>query len=529
MLIELAVENLGIIADARLEFGPGMTALTGETGAGKTLLVQSMQLLVGARAEGHLVGPRGDEAVVEGRFEHQDQETVVRRVISSNGRSKAYLNGSMVTLKELTEVGSSLVDLHSQHAHQALLSTAAQRHALDQFGGIELEALHEAKSSLHDLLERLDESGGDERARLREMELLRFQVEEIVNAALEDLDEEQVLAVTEGTLGDAAAHKESAAISLARMGDEGGAIDQLGEAVAALRSHEPFTAVLTRIEGLLAELSDTAAQLRDTADEISVDPAVVEQVRVRRQLLRDLCRKYGDDLGAVADFGAVASKQLRELEHHEEIAAALEIDIERAKERVSYEASLVADARRIHCQELGSAVQARFESLGMANAYLKVTVGEEDPGDDVQFLFEANSADTPLALAKVASGGELARIMLALRLVLSSGPPTMIFDEADAGIGGSAALSVGRALGELSKLRQVIVVTHLPQVAAAARTQVSISKDSESVSNIEALSEDQRLNELARMLSGNASEAASEVALKHASELITEAQQGHGS
>lgn len=516
-LVELAVTDLGIIEHVRLVLGPGMTALTGETGAGKTLLIGAIDLLLGGRADPGIVRHGCKEAVVEGRFLVDGQELVLTRVIPVDGRSRAYIDGRMATASAVGDRARDLVDLHGQHAHQSLLAAAVQRGALDQFAGTDLAPLTEARAQVRSLRAALAELGGDAGARAREADLLRFQVAEIDAAELSDPQEDVVLDQQEDLLADALAHREAASAATAALSDDGGAVDAVGAAVAATDGRAPFAALAGRLHAVQAELSDLAAELRTVGEAIEDDPAQLEAVRTRRQLLVELRRKYAsaprDDApaggdGTLADviaYGDAARARLNELLGDDDRAIRLEAQAAQAERRAAAAAATVGATRRGAADALARAVDEHLAQLAMASARFTVTVGEQDPGDDVTFLLAANPGAAAGPLAKVASGGELARSMLALRLVLSVAPPVLVFDEVDAGIGGSAALAVGRSLAALGADHQVLVVTHLPQVAAFADAQVTIRKDVEqgtTIATATPLDAAERVVEISRMLAG---------------------------
>ncbi len=549
MLVELRARELGVIADLTLVLGPGLTAITGETGAGKTLVVEAIDLLVGGRADPGAVRAGATEATVEGRFVVEPAgsggrtepagvgdlvERVLRRTVPAKGRSRAHVDGSMATAAELAELGRELVDLHGQHAHQSLLHPATQRAALDAFGAVDTTKLVAARRRLADLDAVLAELGGYARARAREVDLLRHQVAELDAAAIADADEDVALAAEEDLLGDAEASRAAAAAAYGTLADDLGAADSLGLAVAAVHGRVPLAALEQRLRGLAAEVADAAGELRDLAESLEADPARLEAIRERRQLLLDLRRKYGADLAEVIDFAAQAVDRLRHLEQLEARAAGLDGERAAAVSEVASAAAGVRRQRQAGAPRLAGAVQSRLGELAMGGARLTVEVGGED-GADVMFLLAANPGEPAAALAKVASGGELARAMLALRLVLAGVPggpteretagragsvPTLVFDEVDAGIGGEAALAVGRSLAALGRSHQVLVVTHLPQVAAFADQQVVVEKHEaagRTISTVTVADGDGRVRELARMLSGHPDAAP---ARAHAVELL---------
>lgn len=520
MLIELSVRDLGVVEELRLELGAGLTAFTGETGAGKTLIVEAIGLLMGIRAEGIRVREGAAEAVVEGRFDDDGSEVVLRRVVPESGRSRSYVNGDMATAATLAEWGTRLVDLHAQHGHQTLLGTAAQRRALDHTAGIDLTELHDLRRRIVAVTRELEALGGDSATRDREGEIVRFQLEELDTASLIDSNEDERLAAEQDALADVAGNRAGAAEAMAAVVDDGGAVDVLGIAVGALQGRAPFDGQRNRLESMLEELHDVSRELRTLREHIVDDPGRLDELRERRQLLHTLARKYGDGTheGVFVAREALRAR-LDELENSATRAAAL------AEERTSLVAAEVraatgvGDARRSAAPTLGDAVQRELRKLAMSRASLTVEVGD-GAGEDVRFLLAANPGIQALPLAKVASGGELARTMLALRLVLPSLPPTVVFDEVDAGIGGKAATAVGAALARVGAERQVLVVTHLAQVAAAATTHIGVSKVQTKTSTstvVRLLDDEERVIELSRMLSGQPESA---VAQAHARDLL---------
>jgi len=525
MLAELHVRDLGVIADLQLVLDSGMTALTGETGAGKTLVVEAIELLVGGRADAVLVRPGAEEALVEGRFvsPNGEDETVLARAVPRNGRSRAYVDGRLATATELAELGRGLVDLHGQHAHQSLLSARSQRAALDRFASVDLAPLTRARGQLKAVEDALASLGGDARARARELDLIRFQLSELEAAHLDDPDEDRALEAEEDALADAAAHRNAASTAYDALLGDGGALDAVGHAMEVVAGRMPFADMESRLRTLQAELAEAAADLRTSGEAVVDDPERLDRVRARRRLLRDLCRKYGERLSEVMAFESEARTRLAELESHGVRVEALEGERQVATQAVERAGATVARARRRAAPELAARVQEHLRDLAMPSARLEVVVDGPGPADDVELFLAANRGAAPLPLAKVASGGELARAMLAARLVLSDAPPTLVFDEVDAGVGGEAALAVGRALAELAAGHQVLVVTHLPQVAAFADHQVVVTKDErngQTVASAGAVNGPERVVELSRMLSGQPS---SGTARDHAEELLATA------
>ncbi len=527
MLVELVVSDLGVIDEVSLALPPGMIALTGETGAGKTLLVDAINLLVGGRADPGLVRAGTAEARVDGRFLTTDAngdeiEYVLSRVVPADGRSRAYIDGRPATAAALVELGEHLVDLHGQHAHQSLLRVEAQRSALDVFGSIELGRLEAAKARLAELDALLDQLGGDERSRAREIDLLRYQVDELDAASIEDPLEEESLRAREDMLGNAVALEESAARSIAALIEDDGARDGLALALKHLGDSSAFAPLATRLLDVLAEVDDLADAVRGVAGGLEHDPEALATVQDRLQVLQQMRRKYGDDLAEVMEEHQTLAERLAELLDHD--ARAARLDTDRADATAEHEAAAaeVFAARSEAAPALAAAIEAHLPDLAMPKATVGVDVAAAD-GSQVTFQLSANPGSPLQPLSKVASGGELARTMLALRSVLSEAPPILVFDEVDAGIGGEAGFAVGRSLSALGDRHQVLVVTHLPQVASFADAHLAVEKVQDTdttVSQIRLLKDKERVTELARMLSGQPD---SSTARKHARELIAEA------
>jgi DNA repair protein RecN (Recombination protein N) len=524
VLSELHIENLGVIGTVDLAFGDGLTAITGETGAGKTMLVEALELVVGGRADPAMVRPGASEARVDARFVVDDDDVVLSRVVPAEGRSRAYVDGRPATAASLADAARNLVDLHGQHAHQHLLSPASQRAALDAFGAVDLQALGAARARVAELDAELATFGGDERGRARELDLARFQLAELDAAVLEDPDEESALEVLEDTLASAVEHRAAGAAAYETLTGDGGARDAVASAAAALAARAPYRALADRLAGILVELDDVGTTVHDTVEQIADDPERLSEVRARRQLLRDLRRKYGDTLADVVRFHQEVAARVDSLEGYEHRAAEIDEKLHTAIAAAAAEAAAVLAARRDAAPRFGAAVTERLKLLAMPDGVVDVQV---ESLDDVRFLLSANPGMPLLPLSKIASGGELARTMLALRLVTigneshhAAAPTTLVFDEVDAGIGGKAATAVGDALAVVGVSHQVLVVTHLAQVAAVANAQIAVSKTvrrGETVAHAESVDGERRVSEVARMLSGDAGGTA---AHRHARELL---------
>ena len=555
MLAELVVADLGVIHHASVLLGDGMTVITGETGAGKTLIVEAIELLLGARSDPTLVRSGADEARVDGRFVVGDAEVVLSRVVPRAGRARAYLDGRPVPVGVLAERASGLIDLHGQHAHQTLLALGSQRDALDAYGGIDDTDLREARSKRRSLLLDRAALGGDERARAREIDLLSFQLAELQAAGLGDPHEDEKLATEEDLLTGAQAHREALSGATEALAGDDGVLTLLGTVRQLLGGKTPFASEADRIRNAASDLDDVANELRLHLARLDDDPARLGELRERRHLLRQLRRKYGESIAAMLTFHADTRHRLDELQRHDQRAAAIDEELRQVAKVERRARDRIAQLRQEAAEPFAASVREHLGRLALGNARFRVAVvtdheatdvgGATDPqsvaDSKVVFEFSANPGTDLAPLAKVASGGELARVMLALQLALinrgdaspgavplgsgSSALSALVFDEVDAGIGGETALSVGDALAELGSGRQVLVVTHLAQVAASADVQIHVRKTVEADvdgrpmtrTTVSKLSEGERVGEVARMLAGD---PASPAALRHAEVLL---------
>jgi len=528
LLVELRVRDLGVIDDVTVALGPGMTALTGETGAGKTLLVGALSLLLGGRADPGAVRAGADEALVEGRFCDVDggDEITLARSVAREGRSKAWVDGRMVPVGALAEAAEGLLELHGQHQHRTLVVPEAQRGALDAFGSIDTTPMRAARARLAALEREAEGLGGDARQRAREVEVLAFQVAEVDAAAITGAAEEDDLEAEEDRLAEASAHRAAAATALAALSGAGGdgrdtsALDRLAEASGALSGQGPLEELDHRVRGIMGDVTDLAADLRTVVETWDDDPLRLGEVRARRQLFHELRRKYGATLEDVLAFADDGRARLDALAADETRARALDSEITRARADVAAEEAAVARARRATAPLLASEIETTLHDLAMPSARFAITVDGDGSGDAVTFSLAANPGEPAQPLARAASGGELSRTMLAVRLALTDAPGVLVFDEVDAGVGGRAATAVGAALAGLGHYAQVLVVTHLAQVAAQADHQVEVRKvesGGRTRSEVTVLDPAGRIVEISRMLSGSPD---SEAAHRHARELL---------
>jgi DNA repair protein RecN (Recombination protein N) len=552
MLGELRIADLGVISEATLELHPGLTVVTGETGAGKTMVVTGLGLLLGGRADPRTVRRGAERARVEGRFrvtdtdllrlavdagaDLDDGELLVARHVTAAGRSRAYLGGAQVPAPTCAAVTGALITIHGQSEQTRLGAPERQRELLDRFAGEGLSATvaryREQYAERRAAAAELDGLRSAAHARAREIDLLRFglsEIERINPVAGEDV----ALAAEARRLQSADDLRLAAQTALARLAgaedEAGGALSEVSAARKALENGATDEA-LGSLSGRLAELgyglSDVASDLARYLGDLDAEPGRLEQIAERRAGLAGLTRKYGSSIDEVLCWAQEASTRLVELEASDDRIEELARRVDELDGQLSDLAVDISKARRVAADGFARAVVAELVPLALPHAQLRFVVSPADPGpygaDAVELLFSANPGSEPHSLAKVASGGELSRIRLALEVVLATGrgSRTLIFDEVDAGVGGRVATEVGRRLAQLARHNQVVVVTHLAQVAAFAdRHYVVVKADDGQVttSGVHLVADEQRAAELARMMAGL---EATESALAHAGELV---------
>lgn len=524
-LLELAVSNLGVVENVSVLFGPGMTAITGETGAGKTLLVTALELLTGGRSDSLLVGPHGEEATVEGRFLYKGDEVILSRVIPRTGRARSYLDGRISTVGAIQEAAGAMVEIHGQHGHTGLVGMAQQRKALDSFANIDLSNLEKLRQEEQRILSEFEELGGNSDDRTKELDLYTFQADEIDEAEILDLAEDERLREEELLLGDASGNQEVADWIAEALGSDGRLNNELSDILRRLHGRESLQDLEKKVTGVLHDVTGIASDARNLAEAIDASPEKLAQVQYRRTLLTGLRRKYGETLEMVIAHRDGIQKKIDQIEGSAERIQKIEQQLTKLQQEILAEEEKVGTARRSAAPELANGVCLHMRKLALPNAEIQIAVGS-GPGEEVQLLVSLNKGMPLQPLSKIASGGELARTMLSLRLILSNDPSTAIFDEVDAGIGGEVAHAVGAALSDLAVERQVLVVTHLAQVAAFADTHILVTK-TETDQGVEVgvgqLDTDERVIEISRMLSGSPE---SESARRHAKELLSGSQSG---
>ncbi|MBT8109822.1 MAG: DNA repair protein RecN [Gammaproteobacteria bacterium] len=537
MLLNLQVRDFAIIDRIDIEFEAGMTVLTGETGAGKSILVDALGLVLGERGSAQLVRDAASRAEFAAEFdvsdvasarawleEHtldRDDECLLRRVVNSDGRSRAFINGNPVPLSQLKSLGELLLDIHGQHFHQSLGRRAVQRDLLDFFGGLldkraTTELSFATWKSVADRLQQLTEAETDRASRL---DLLSFQLQELDGLALSpdelgDLRAERQRLQNSGRLAEGV----GSALQSLFENDAGNANSLVADALRAVEPlldyDESLAPVLEMLDSASIQVTEAADSLRRYSDSIDMDPRRRDWVEERLDSIQTVARKHRvspDELPAQVE-------RLRQehdlLSHAEERGRELDRQAEAAKSEFLKRAKALSNGRRKACKSFAAAVTGAMKSLGMPGGVFDIALTAlDEPSarswgmDEIDFLISANPGQPTQPLARIASGGELSRMSLAIQVIASDGSaiPTMVFDEIDSGVGGGVAEMVGRRLQELGASRQVLCVTHLPQVASLADRHIRVSKVSDGKSTrtrLHVLNKDERVDELARMLGG---------------------------
>jgi len=586
MLEELRIAGLGVIGDAVLPLSPGLTAVTGETGAGKTMVVTGLTLLFGARADAGRVRTGAEQAVIDGRVLLGDAPTdaavlarvtdaggaidtdgdvntdgdqkvlLIRRTVSSSGRSRAHVGGAPAPVGVLSDLAEQLLVIHGQSDQLRLTRQAEQRAALDVFAGVDLadygEAFQQWRAAEQALLTRKSSA----RQLQQEADLLAHGLAEVESAAPQ-AGEDVALRAAAQRLGHIDALRIAAQQAcVALRGDDEGASDGAGDVSALLGqtvrqlgqiegADESLDVLAARVTDLAEQAEDLAREFAAYLDSLDADPQELARIEERRAALATLTRRYGDDIDTVLEWAEQARSRLADIDVSDAAIAALTVERDRAAKRAAKLAAALSATRAGAAEKLAAAVTEELHGLAMPHAQLVIQVrpraaqanapsltvngvplhaGAEGV-DEVEFLLQAHSGTAPTSLGRGASGGELSRVMLALEVCLadSGSTATMVFDEIDAGVGGRAAVEVGRRLAQLARTRQVVVVTHLPQVAAFADSHIVVDKHSDGAvtsSDIRTVMGESRVAELARMLGGRETDAARE----HATEMISQAQ-----
>ncbi len=554
MIEELHIRGLGVIEDATLRLAPGLTVVSGETGAGKTMLVTALSLLLGARADATLVRTGASAAIVDavvsppppeahGWIGDDDDHLIVSREIPAEGRSRARVAGRLAPVSALADVLGRHVEVHAQHEHVRLSRPEVQRALVDRYAGDPharvLASYREHHTSWRELHDRRSRLHADARERARELDRLRFEVGEIDAAELDpDLDDQLDRALER--LANADELERGAALAAEALGSEG-AQEPLGVAVDALRRlpvDEPeLDQLRSRLDGLVAEVAELSADVRAYGEAVDADPERLGELQERKRLVAALTRKYGVDVAAVLAWADEARARLLELEAEEQDADALDGRLADAHAAVIAAAEALRRGRRAAAEVLATVVDEHLAELGMPHARFSVAVEaladdelSSSGGDRITFLLAPNPGEPARAIAQAASGGERSRVSLAIEVALADvdDARVLVFDEVDAGIGGATAMAVGQKLarlaaGEGDRRRQVLCVTHLAQLAAFADMHHVVEKgltSGRTVTTTRQIAETDRVAELSRMLGGDAT---AEAGLEHARELLQQA------
>jgi DNA repair protein RecN (Recombination protein N) len=528
VLDELRVVNVGILEDVTIEPGPGLTVVSGETGAGKTMLLGALRLLTGGRAPKDSIGPNGTEASVEGRLLVGEREVVLARRVSKHG-SRGYLNGHMVTNRTLDETTAHLIEIVGQNDRLHLLRTSELRALLDTdlLDPSLVKRYRDAWSSERDLEANMQVLGGDTAALERERDVLRYQLRDITSGGFR-AGEDEALRAEAARLRNAGELAER--LSIARSGLDA-TVEAVGEVIGELRAVERIDpsadAIVRDAEQLGVLASELTRRLREASEGVQHDPNRLEEVEMRLARLGELRRKYGPSLEDVLSFGDSVERRLEELGHLLESADTIEKEWRDAKGELVKAGNALTEARQAAASGMESRVAAHLAELGLAGARAQITVvpgpAGPDGADVVHVTFTSDPRMEPGPLERIASGGELSRVVLAFRLAADTGAtPIVAFDEIDAGVGGETALILGRKLAHLAQGRQVLCVTHLPQVAAYADHHLVVSRAG-TTATVVSVEGDERLRELSRMLAGLPESIQGRL---HAQELLAEAHAG---
>jgi DNA repair protein RecN (Recombination protein N) len=555
MLEHLHIRNVALIKESEISFGDGLNILTGETGAGKSMIIDSLQFALGGRAGKDFLRHGEKQAAVEALFSVQSQALteklaengiapeedgtlLITRTLSEAGKSVCRINGSTVTVGMLKEIAEDMIDIYGQHEHQSLLNPVKHIRLLDRFCGAGFgEAMEEYKNSrqrLKDLEKQLTILIGDESQREQRMDMLLFQKEEIEAAELQEGEEDALLEQKKRLSSmERLIRLTGESVTLLYDGDDRApsACDQLGDALAKLQEAAEYDAALSPLADALADgyaaVEDCARELKREAEEQEADPEELERIEERLQLFYKLKRKYGGSIEAVLEFYEKAVQELEFLSNSSEKAAELSAKKAEEEKRLSALAETLTARRRATAEQVEEQIETALHDMEMKHARFHIQIEEKadwgaDGKDKVEFLISANAGEPLKPLAKIASGGEMSRVMLALKTVLVDADEigTFIFDEIDTGVSGRTARRVGEKMRFLGGKRQLLCITHLPQIAAMADNHFLIEKESdagETVTRVTALDEEGAVREVARLMND-----VTETTLAAARELLAE-------
>ena len=551
MLQQLSIKNVALIEELSIEFESGFNVLSGETGAGKSIIIDSLNLVLGERADKELVRSGMQKARVEGIFtvnegicelleeagiECEDEFLIISREISVDGKSVCRMNGSAVTLSCLKKIADKLADIHGQHEHQLLLNKDSHLAFLDSFAGNAVweqkENVKRAYAYYKACQEKLNGDWGTQEERTRRMEMLEYQINEIEKADIVPGQEEELRQRREVLLH---ADKIIGVLAQTQHTIQDNALDSIRAADSALEEiadkGEKYSLLSQRLESAFYELEDIAQELEAAADTVEADPYELERVEDRLAQLKKLYRKYGSDEESVLKYLDDALAEAERLQNAEETIAELERQATQFKAEYDRQAEILSALRHDAAIAFEDRIQSELEQLGMKNAMLEVEFSEEpvflpEGKDQVEFLFSANAGEPVKPLSKIISGGEMSRFMLAMKSVAADDVmlPTMVFDEIDTGISGQGAQVVAQKIAGLSRKHQVIAITHLPQLASLADCHFLIKKNSDGIrtkTSVVKMDDRQRTSEIARLSGG----AETSLALERAAEILMQAKE----
>ncbi|MFO1497382.1 MAG: DNA repair protein RecN [Verrucomicrobiota bacterium] len=557
MLTTLRIRNLALVADLSLDLQPGYNAITGETGAGKSILIGALGLVLGERADRSLIRSGSDSCSVEAAFDIEalrapltpfleenglepcaDGQLLLKRTVTAAGLNRQFVNGSPTTLAILSALGRWLVDIHRPHEHQSLLHPSRQLDILDAFGGLQPRRAEFAEQLRRqkDLAAAKASLIGDEKTLAQQLDLLRFQANEIESAKLTPAEEPELQQEFQ-RVSNAARLLQLAQTARGLLENEENSVSAqaalLGRTLQELQKVDPGAAALGQLHGQWMSVLDELHRATNVyADRLEIDPARHQELEDRLNLLQGLKRKYGSTVADVIAFGAAARQRVKSLEQRDEEVARLDAELAIAHSQLAQAGQQLSAQRRKLIPKLCRGVCKQLADLGFKQSQFDVAITAEPAAglgmatyastgfDRVEFQFAPNPGEDPKPLRAIASSGELARVMLALKTVLAAEDevPVLIFDEVDANVGGETAHAVGEKMSQIAKQRQVLCITHLAPVAAWASAHYVVSKETQSgrtTSQICLLDAKERINELARMLGGR-----SEAARLHAEELL---------
>lgn len=562
MLQRLEIQNIAIIDRVEIELGEGLNVLTGETGAGKSIIIDSINAILGERMSKELIRTGRDKAVVEAVFQvktdrlsdllesfgiecEEDGALIISREFTASGKNICRINGRIATVSMLKKIGERLIDVHGQHDNQSLLRTESHIELLDSFADDKINILKDEYlkhfESYREIKNRFKSLFGDAGERERKIDILKFQIDEIMKASLKAGEEEEIekqrdVLINYEKIISTLSNAYEALDSGGKLGIS--ALDRINKSVSDFGNiqdyDDKYSTLKKRLEALSYELEDIVSEIRELRDGIEYEPSVLEQLEERLDVLYRLKKKYGDSIEGILEYLENAKKELDELVNNEEIIKRLKEDLKREDEKLYKLAKDIYGERVKTAGLLENSIGSEFCDLEMKNTRLKVNIEFDDSMNDgerrynnngldrVEFLISTNAGEPLKPLAKIASGGEMSRIMLAIKTILANVDkmPTMIFDEIDTGISGIAAQKVGEKLCYISKNHQVISVTHLAQIACMADNNYyieKVTKDGSTQTAVNCLDEEGKRNEIARIIGGA---KVSDIAIKHAEEML---------